>query len=57
MQAAVKILRVLWLALMGLLAILMWFQLISGFATILYAAAVLAVVITEQVLRHRLTSP
>lgn len=54
MQAAVKILRVLWLALMGLLAILMWFQLISGFATILYAAVVLAVVITEQVLRHKL---
>lgn len=57
MQAAVKILRVLWLALMGLLAILMWFQLISGYWTILYAAVVLAVVVTEQVLRHRLTSP
>lgn len=57
MQAAVKILRVLWLALMGLLAILMWFQLISGFGTILYAAVVLAVLITEQVLSHRLRSP
>lgn len=56
MQAAVKILRVLWLALMGLLAILMWFQLISGFATILYGVVVLAVVITEQVLSHRLRS-
>ena len=57
MQAAVKILRGVWLALMAILAVLMFFQLISGFATILYAVVVLVVVITEQVLSHRLRTP
>jgi phosphate starvation-inducible membrane PsiE len=53
MSGTVKALRVLWLVLMAVLAVLMLTGLISGVGTLLYAAAVLAVVVTEQVLRAR----
>lgn len=53
MSRTVGALRALWLVLMVVLAVLMWNNLISGYGTILYAAVVLAVVVTEQVLRRR----
>lgn len=46
-------LRGLWLALMGLLAVLMWFQLISGYGTVLYGLVVLAVMFAEQYLARK----
>jgi hypothetical protein len=46
-------LRGLWLALMGLLAVLMWNNLISGAGTALYGLLVLAVMVAEQVLSRR----
>jgi hypothetical protein len=46
-------LRGLWLALMALLAVLMWNNLISGAGTALYGLVVLAVMIAEQVLLRR----
>lgn len=53
MSRAVRALRALWLVLMVVLAVLMWNNLISGYGTVLYGLVVLAVVITEQVLRRR----
>lgn len=53
MSRAVGALRALWIALMVVLAALMWFKLISGAGTAIYGLVVLAVMVAEQVLRRR----
>jgi hypothetical protein len=53
MSRTVKVLRGVWIIMMVALLIMIMENAITGYATILYAVAVLAVAVAEQVLSHR----
>jgi hypothetical protein len=53
MRRTVNELRILWIALMAILAVMILTNAISGIATVLYSVAVLTVMFAEMVLRGK----